>query len=100
MDQETLCQQHLPTAQHAAPATVCGPGGALQLRELPPVGQPNPGHESQTEPVHLVWEEVKEREDETRKKLKEHEGGISNWFKQTTICELHVCEIKAKESLM
>ena len=54
MDQEPLCQQHLPAAQHAAPAAVCGPGGALQLRELPPVGQPNPGHESQTKPLHLI----------------------------------------------
>lgn len=54
MDQKPLSQQHLPTAQHTAPATVCGPGGALQLRELPPVGQPNPGHKSQTKPLHLV----------------------------------------------
>ena len=74
MDQEPLCQQHLPTAQHAAPAAVCGPGGTLQLRELPPVGQPNPGHESQTEPVHLVWEEVKKREDEKEKKIKREES--------------------------
>lgn len=68
MDQESLCQQHLPTAQHTAPAAVCGPGGALQLRELSPVGQPNPGHESQTKPLHLVCEEVKGQEDETEKK--------------------------------
>lgn len=58
MDQEPLSQQHLSTAQHAAPATVCSPGGALQLRELPPVGQPDPGHKSQTKPLHLIWEEA------------------------------------------
>lgn len=44
VNQEPLCQQHLPTAQHAAPTTVCCPGGALQLRELSPIGQPDPGH--------------------------------------------------------
>lgn len=54
MDQEPLRQQHLPAAQHAAPAAVCGQRGALQLREVLPVGQPNPGHESQTEALHLV----------------------------------------------
>lgn len=54
MHQESLCQQHLATAQHAAPATVCGPGGALQLRELPPVREPDPGHKSETKPLHLI----------------------------------------------
>lgn len=68
MNQESLCQQHLPTAQHTAPATVCGPGGALQLRELSPVGQPNPRHKSQTKPLHLVWVEVKEEDETERKK--------------------------------
>ena len=56
MDQESLCQQHLAAAQHAAPATVCGPGGTLHRRELPPVREPDPGHESQTKALHLVWE--------------------------------------------
>lgn len=54
MDQEPLCQQHLATAQHAAPAAVCGPAGALQLRELPPIGQPEPGDKGQTETLHLI----------------------------------------------
>lgn len=59
MDQQPLHQQHLAAAQHAAPATVCGQGGAVQLRELPPVGQPDPGDKGQTKPLHLIWEEGK-----------------------------------------
>lgn len=54
MDEETLRQQHLPTAQHTTPATVCSPGGALQLWELFPVSQPNPWHEGQTKPLYFV----------------------------------------------
>lgn len=54
MDQESLGQQHLAAAQHAAPAAVCGIGGALQLGELPPVGEPGPGDERQAEALHLV----------------------------------------------
>lgn len=54
MDEETLRQQHLAAAQHTTPAAVCGPGGALQLRELFSVSQPNPWHEGQTEPLHFI----------------------------------------------
>lgn len=54
VDNQPLCQQHLAAAQHAAPATVCGQRGAFQLRELPPVGQPDPGHEDLMEPLHLI----------------------------------------------
>ena len=55
MHQQALGQQHLPAAQHASPAAVRGETGALQLGELPPVGQPQPGHEHRLETLHLVW---------------------------------------------
>ena len=56
MHQQALGQKHLPAAQHAAPATVRGEAGPLQLGELPPVGQPQPGDKRSVETLHLVWE--------------------------------------------
>ena len=52
--QQALGQKHLPAAQHAAPATVSGETGPLQLGELSPVGQPQPGDERSVESLHLV----------------------------------------------
>lgn len=43
VQQQPLCQQHLPRAQRAAPAAVGAPRGAAQQREAPAVREPHEG---------------------------------------------------------
>lgn len=54
MDEEPLSKQHLPTAQHATPTTICGPHGALQLLKFPTIGQPDAGGEVLLEALHIL----------------------------------------------
>lgn len=54
MNNKALSQQHLPTPEHAAPATISGPHSTIQLLKVPTVGQPDAGGKVFLETLHIL----------------------------------------------
>lgn len=54
VEEEALCQQHLPRAQDTAPAAVRGQRAACQRRETPSVRQPQERRKGVTEVLPLL----------------------------------------------
>ena len=56
MQQQALCQHHLPAAKHASPATVRGQAASSEGREVPAVGEPQAGDEIPLETLDVTCE--------------------------------------------